>query len=103
MKRPKKPEELSRPERIQPANEGRRRSEETSRTIPGRRNIEPERKRGKIVNEDEQLKDVNQREVNAQSNDYPESSQREAPSGEDVRLEAPDDNSEVNPRPRKVI
>lgn len=102
MRRPNNPEERSRPERKKPANESRR-DFETERTIPGRRNGEPERKREKIVNEDEQLKDVNQREANAQSVDAQDNSQRDWPTADDVRLEAPDDNAEVDPRPRKVM
>src|SRR5690606_16416032 len=100
MRRPNNPEERLRPERNQPANESRRDTEQ-DREIPGRRTGEPERKREKIVNEDEQLKDVNQREVNAQSAE--ENSQRELPTADDVRLEAPDDNAEVDPRPGKVM
>lgn len=102
MRRPNNPDEKLRPERKQPTNESRR-DTQNEREIPGRRTGDPERKREKIVNEDEQLKDVNQREVNAQSTDEQENSQREFPTADDVRLEAPDDNAEVDPRPRKVM
>jgi hypothetical protein len=77
--------------------------EEYERTIPGRTTPEPERKRGRIVNEDEQLKAVNIREDNAQSQPADPKNEPEVQSSpENVRLEAPDDNSEVNPRLRKV-
>lgn len=102
MRRPNKPEEQLKPERKQPVNESRR-AQNADRTIPGRRNVEPARKHEKIVNEDEQLKDVNQREVNAQTKDNSESAQRDLPTADDVRLEAPDDNAEVDPRPREVM
>lgn len=107
MSRPKTPIERTEYKRRQPSSTGRRREEkeEYERTIPGRRTPEPEKKTERIVNEDEQLKAVNNREDNAQSrHDTPRNEDELKSSNEDgnERLEASDDNAEVNPRLRKV-
>ena len=62
------------------------------------------KKHDRVVNEDEQLKVVNQSEDNAQSRNVT-SENEEGPadgSKENERLEAPDDNNEVNPRAPKA-
>jgi hypothetical protein len=104
MSRPKTPVERTENKNKQPSVPNRkRRTEDHERTIPGRRTPEPERKRDRIVNEDEQLKAVNNREDNAQSQPAGLEHEPEVQSSpENIRLEAPDDNSEVNPRLRKV-
>ena len=78
--------------------------EEFERTIPGRKTPEIEKKHDRVVNEDEQLKVVNQSEDNAQSRKVT-SDNKEGPadgSKENERLEAADDHNEVNPRSPKV-
>lgn len=104
MSRPKTPVERTENKNKQPSGPSRKRGMEGyERTIPGRRTPEPERKRDRIVNEDEQLKAVNIREDNAQSQPTDLENEPDVQSSpENERLEAPDDNSEVNPRLRKV-
>ena len=65
---------------------------------------ETEKQHDRVVNEDEQLKVVNQREDNAQSRKatFRKRRKRAGGSKENERLEAADDNNEVNPRSPKV-
>ena len=95
MNRPKNPTGTVDRNRTKPAPKSRPRkeNEELERSTPVRRNPESE-KRDRVVNEDEQLKVVNQREDNAGA--LPDGS------NENERLEAADDNNEVNPRSPKV-
>ena len=69
MNRPKNPTRTEEKKRTKPSLRTRRREEreEFERTIPGRRTPETEKQHDRVVNEDEQLKVVNQREDNAQS------------------------------------
>lgn len=108
MNRTKNPSEKIRRERIhasgQPAE--REREPEVQRSIPGKRNPEYVKQHDRAVNEDEQEKVVNVREDNAQSDPEPQTNEVDDSTGtsenQNDRLEAGDDNSEVNPRPRKV-
>ncbi len=103
MSRPKTPVERTENKNRPSGPNGKGKTDGYERIIPERRAPEPERKRERLVNEDEQLKAVNVREDNAQSQTAEMEHEPEAkPSGETIRLEAPDDNSEVNPRLRKV-
>ena len=69
MSRPKNPTGASTRQTAKPSPKTRHREEheEFERTIPGRRTPLAEKKHGRVVNEDEQLKVVNQREDNAQT------------------------------------
>lgn len=107
MSRPKNPTGKKERSKNQPSSHGRRReNEEFERTIPGRRTPEYEKQQSRVLNEDEQNKVVNRREDNAQT--YGESASNDVDfydrpnENQNDRLEAGDDNSEVNPRPRKV-
>jgi hypothetical protein len=106
MNRPKNPAGTAERRRKRPSPRTRHSEEheEFERSIPGRRTPEIEKQRDRVVNEDEQLKVVNQREDNAQSRkETSENSEGRADgSKENERLEAADDNSEVNPRSPKV-
>ena len=109
MSRPKNPSEKRSPRtRSERANR-----EEYERTIPGsRKTPEYEKQHARVLNEDEQNKVVNRREDNAQAHEemynhddssYHHDNSDDRPSeNQNDRLEAGDDNSEVNPRPRKV-
>lgn len=104
MKEPRDPTERSAKKREQPSPKTRTR-EADDRTLPGRRSPATEKQRERIVNEDEQLKVVNNREDNAQSrgaSPLEESDGRPSQENESERQEAGYDNSEVNPRPPKV-
>ncbi|HEX6222794.1 MAG TPA: hypothetical protein VFZ52_00190 [Chryseolinea sp.] len=106
MSRPKNPTGASIRQTAKPSPKTRPRKEdeEFQRTIPGRRNPQAEKQHDRVVNEDEQLKVVNQREDNAQSrkvNSEKEEGRADG-SNENERLEAADDNNEVNPRSPKV-
>ena len=105
MNRPKNPTGTVDRNRTKPAPKSRPRkeNEELKRSTPVRRNPESE-KRDRVVNEDEQLKVVNQREDNAQSRKPVSENEGALPDGsnENERLEAADDNNEVNPRSPKV-
>jgi hypothetical protein len=106
MRRPKNPTGTAERKRNRPTPRTRHSEEheEFERTIPGRRAPEIEKKHDRVVNEDEQLKVVNQSEDNAQSPKVT-SENEESPvdgSKENERLEAADDNNEVNPRSPKV-
>lgn len=103
MKGPRNPTERSARKRDQPSTKTRTRDTE-DRTLPGRRSPGNEKERERVVNEDEQLKVVNNREDNAQSADISRAADNRPVSheNESERLEAGDDNSEVNPRPPKV-
>jgi hypothetical protein len=105
MNRPKKPaEKNARKESSQPS---RRRDDQFNRTIPDSKLPTVERQRERIVNEDEQLKTVNNREDNAQApepTNVRDDERASAPQkNENDRIEAGYDNSEVNPRPPKVM
>jgi hypothetical protein len=105
MNRPKNPTEKRERKRNKPSSTTREHHEEFQRTSPGRRTPGVEKGRERIVNEDEQLKDVNYREDNAQSPAQNLSDQNPpaAPQeNENERTEAPNDNNEVHPRPPKV-
>jgi hypothetical protein len=106
MSRPKNPTGIKERKRTKPSLRTRQREEreEFERTIPGRRGPEIEKKHDQVVNEEEQMKVVNQREDNAQSRKAPSEDEESRADGskENERLEAADDNSEVNPRSRKV-
>jgi hypothetical protein len=106
MKRPNDPTEKVAKQRNHPSARTRKSEGEAERTVPGRRSPAVEKQRERIVNEDEQLKAVNNREDNAQSSSAstPQEETRSAAAqdNENERLEAGYDNSEVNPRPPKV-
>ena len=108
MNRPKNPSENIKRERSQPSAKTREheRGDEFERSIPGKRTPEYVKQHDRTVNEDEQQKVVNVREDNAQSTPEPQRNETNESSGtaenQNDRLEAGDDNNEVNPRPRKV-
>ena len=106
MSRPKNPTGTEGRKRTKPSLRTRRREEreEFERTIPGRRPPEIEKKHDRVVNEDEQLKVVNQSEDNAQSRNVTRENEESPADGskENERLEAPDDNNEVHPRAPKA-
>lgn len=108
MNRSKKPSEKAERKRSKPSSKTRRREnhDEFQRTAPGRRTPGAEKERERIVNEDEQLKDVNNREDNVQSRTKNLSDQENPPAApqenENERIEAGNDNNEVHPRPPKV-
>ena len=106
MSRPKNPTGASTRQAAKPSPKTRHREEheEFERTIPGRRTPLAEKKHDRVVNEDEQLKVVNHREDNAQTPkvDSDKEEGRADGSNENERLEAADDNNEVNPRSPKV-
>ena len=104
MNGPRNVTEKSAKKREKPATKGRTREAERDRTLPGRRSPGNEKERERLVNEDEQLKVVNNREDNAQSvSAQPDESPHPASQeNENERLEAGYDNSEVNPRQPKV-
>jgi hypothetical protein len=106
MNRPKNPTETTQRKRTKPTPGTRHREEhvEFERSIPGRKTPESEKQHDRVVNEDEQLKVVNQREDNAQSRDTTSenATSRADGSNENERLEAADDNNEVHPRSPKV-
>ena len=105
MNRPKNPIGTVERNRTKPAPKSRPRTEkeELERSTPVRRNPESE-KRDRVVNEDEQLKVVNQSEDNAQSRKPTSENEESRADGskENERIEGADDNSEVNPRSPKV-
>lgn len=110
MNRPKENTKKSAPRSKTPRERRGPNRNEDDRTIPGRRNPEYEKIHSRAVNEDEQLKVVNTREDNAQS--PPDNSKEEnkptnssVPEGiqdENERVEAGDDQSDVNDRSPKV-
>lgn len=107
MSRPKNPTGNKEPNRNKPSVHGRRQeNEDFEGTVPSRRSPEYEKQEARVLNEDEQNKVVNRREDNAQTST--EASSHDADSfdrpneNQNDRLEAGDDNNEVNPRPRKV-
>jgi hypothetical protein len=108
MNRSKKPSEKTERKRSKPTSKTRQREnhDEFQRIIPARRTPVAEKERERIVNEDEQLKDVNYREDNAPSRAENVSDKENAPSApqenENERIEAGNDNNEVHPRPPKV-
>lgn len=105
MDTPRNPTERSARKRANPSPKTRTRDTDHERTLPGRQSPANEKQRERIVNEDEQLKVVNNREDNAQSPSSPvDSNNQDTPSREsnNERLEAGYDNSEVDPRPPKV-
>ena len=105
MKGPRNPKERSSGRKDQPSPKSRTSTAESDRALPGRPSPATEKQRERIVNEDEQLKVVNNREDNAQSRGtqpYEENVRTASPENESERLEAGYDNSEVNPRPPKV-
>ena len=91
MNRPKNPTGAKERKRTKPSSKTRRREEreEFERTIPGREAPEIEKKHDRVVNEDEQLKVVNQNEDNAQSRKVPSENE-----------EGPADGSKENERLR---
>lgn len=105
MNGPRNPTERSAGKRDQPSPKTRKGGADQDRTLPGRRSTATEKQRERIVNQDEQLKVVNNREDNAQSaSPAPAEENQPASSGEtnNERIEAGYDNSEVHPRPPKV-
>jgi hypothetical protein len=106
MKRPNDPSEKVAKKRNHPSARTRKGEPEPERTVPSRRSPVVEKQRERIVNEEEQLKAVNNREDNAQSTSGTLPQEETPPAGpqdnESERLEAGYDNSEVNPRPPKV-
>jgi hypothetical protein len=105
MHTPKNPTERSAKKRTHPEPKTRSQKTDQDRTLPGRRSPANEKQRERIVNEDEQLKVVNNREDNAQSSGPPpggENQNTAAHESDNERLEAGYDNSEWNPRPPKV-
>lgn len=85
------------------AKTSRRADEDSTRPIPRKRTPEYEKTESRSVNEDAQQTVVNNREENAQSREesFRETDARPAENSNE-RPEAADDNSEVNPRTRKV-
>ena len=85
-------------------------SEDSERTIPGKRTPESEKLNKRVVNEDEQQQAVNNKEDNAQtkgglSNEDADAQSYQEPNHEkdtNEELEASDDQNEVHPRARKV-
>lgn len=105
MNGPRKPTKQTAGKRDQPSTKSRREEANHERTLPGRRSPDNEKQRERIVNEDEQLKVVNNREDNAQSSSpAPDAETHSAatPENGNERIEAGYDNSEVHPRPPKV-
>jgi hypothetical protein len=105
MNGPRNPTERSQGKKDQPSPKSRARTAESDRTLPSRHSTATEKQRERIVNEDEQMKVVNNREDNAQSRGTQPQEENEpaaSPENESDRLEAGYDNSEVNPRPQKV-
>jgi hypothetical protein len=105
MSRPKNPTEKVR-KRNHPSSRSKRHEADQDRSLPSRKSPTIEKQRERIVNEDEQLKAVNNREDNAQSpSPVPQEENMPAPAldNENERLEAGYDSSEVNPRPPKVV
>ena len=106
MNRPKNPTAPSERKRSRPSPRTRHieEHEEFERSIPGRRTPEIELQQDRAVNEDEQLKVVNQREDNAQSRKETSENEEGRADGskENERIEAGDDNNEVHPRSPKV-
>ena len=110
MSRPKNPTEKIARKRNRPSPRTRQREdrEEYTRSIPGGRAPENERKRERVVNEDEQQKVVNVTEDNAQTRENSPAQGQAAETDhasrphENERLEAADDNNEVHPREPKV-
>jgi hypothetical protein len=106
MSRPQNPTGTSEKKRNRPGPKTRHRDEpeESERTIPGRKAPEIEKKHDRVINEDEQLKVVNQSEDNAQSRNVTSENEKGPADGskENENLEAPDDNNEVNPRAPKA-
>jgi cell division protein FtsN len=111
MKRPKNPTGTTERKRGRPSPRTRHRKEDKDfeRTIPARRTPESEKQHDRVVNEDEQLKVVNQREDNAQastqaSNETNPANEKSRADGsnENEHPEAADDNNEVHPRPPKA-
>jgi hypothetical protein len=107
MSRPKNPTGNKVRSRNQPSSRAERHgNEDFDGTVPGRRSPEYEKQHARVLNEDEQNKVVNRREDNAQTST--EASSHDVDSfdrpneNQNDRLEAGDDNNEVNPRPRKV-
>ncbi len=103
MNGPRNPTERSARKRDRPSPKTSTRDAE-DRTLPGTRSVGNEKERKRVVNEDEQLKVVNNREDNAQSVSAPltEDNRSSSQENENERLEAGYDNSEVHPRPPKV-
>lgn len=110
MNRQKNPTETTGRKRKGPSSKTRKsdHKEESDRTIPGKRTPSVEKQHDRVVNEDEQLKTVNNSEDNAQTpprveNPTSDRDTSDRPKeNENERLEAANDNNEVNPRPPKV-
>lgn len=105
MDGPRNPTERSQGKKDKPSPKSRTRTTERDKTLQGRHSSATEKQRERIVNEDEQLKVVNNREDNAQSRGAQPQEENEltvSPENESETLEAGYDNSEVNPRPQKV-
>jgi hypothetical protein len=106
MDKQRNPTERAARKRSGPSPQTRVRDTEHDRTLPGRHSPANEKQRARIVNEDEQLKVVNNREDNAQSSSPPADSADQqgtaSHESDNERIEAGYDNSEVNPRPPKV-
>jgi len=107
MNRQKNPTEKTGRTRKGPSSKTKKRdTDESERTIPGKRTPTVEKQRERMVNEDEQLKTVNNIEDNAQTPAKAETSENDKDTSdrpqENERLEAGNDNNEVNPRPPKV-
>lgn len=110
MNRQKNPTGKTGRKRKGPSSKARKNdhNEESDRTIPGKRTPTVEKQRERMVNEDEQLKTVNNSEDNAQTPAKAETSENDKDTSdrprenENERLEAGNDNNEVNPRPPKV-
>ena len=104
MKGPRNPTDRTARTGDRPSPKTSTRRDAEDRTLPGRRSPGNEKQRERVVNEDEQLKVVNNREDNAQSvnTSPPEENRSSSQENENERLEAGYDNSEVNPRPPKV-
>jgi hypothetical protein len=106
MSRPKRPIERERTRKEpSPKTRSSEHHEEHERTVPGRRNPEYVKQEERVVNEDEQQKATNYREDNAQTasdRTQEENHMQQPRENENERIEAGDDYSEVDPRPRKV-
>lgn len=114
MIRPKENPSQRRPSPRQPSAPNKQNPEDLDRPGPGRRTSEYDRQSSRGLNTDQQRKVVNERDPNAQSQDSnprndnttdstESSSRSEVPSdNSNERIEAPDDQNEVNPRSPKV-
>lgn len=108
MNRPKDPSQKVQRERSQPSFQVRkaRHPDDFERTIPGKRTPHFDKQYDRVVNTDEQQKIVNEKDDNVQTSQDPPVNNVEKKNwlseNENERLEAGNDNNEVNARPKDV-